>query len=332
MMIKMLKISSVILAVLAIAIFAIPAISGANDKEAGKGGYVNVLEKFRQTHDSKAATQQGKPPLVIEAEKFALYLDPPAPKAPPRPQNTAASQTVASAPRPEIVNSKYPLKGTCYSKDNPDASFALIDIPGKGLRWKKQGSKIDHLVIEEIRDGVVVYSDGTRTFEEHAEKSVEQNMVKAIIHADGTREELVTNMLSMPVVPQINSNSPVSVSAPPQTPQSSNVVANSPTSSRRKTASPRPAPPAASENEDEMFQKLMQQLEEMNEEAANSGQEQIPDELFDALAEGVGDVSVSPEESAELEVLGEDLKEESAPESESPTETVPDISRSRGRR
>jgi len=40
--------------------------------------------------------------------------------------------------------------------------MALVCEPGAGFRWVKQGTRIEHLVIDQIRVGSVVYRDGDR--------------------------------------------------------------------------------------------------------------------------------------------------------------------------
>jgi len=44
-------------------------------------------------------------------------------------------------------------------------SLALINEPGKGFRWVRQSGKVGHLIIEQIKDGLVVVRDGERTIE-----------------------------------------------------------------------------------------------------------------------------------------------------------------------
>jgi hypothetical protein len=116
-------------------------------------------------------------PLVKEAEAFALYLDPPKPKAPPR-----RAPRERSAPRPSAaVSAKFNLVGTSYYALRPELSLALIDEPGKGLHWVRQSNKVGHLIIETIQDGIVVVRDGQRTFELEVERPKKRSLVKGSI-------------------------------------------------------------------------------------------------------------------------------------------------------
>jgi hypothetical protein len=57
-------------------------------------------------------------------------------------------------------------------------SLALIDEPGKGLRWVKQSSEVGHLIIEQVKDGEIVVRDGQRTFELVAERPKKVSLLK----------------------------------------------------------------------------------------------------------------------------------------------------------
>jgi hypothetical protein len=58
-------------------------------------------------------------------------------------------------------------------------SLALIDEPGKGLRWVRPSSKVGHLIIEQVKDGIVVVRDGQNSFEIVAERPVKKSLLKA---------------------------------------------------------------------------------------------------------------------------------------------------------
>jgi len=57
-------------------------------------------------------------------------------------------------------------------------SLALIDEPGKGLHWVRQSSKVGHLLIEQVKDGIVVFKDSKGTFEQKAEQKPEINLLE----------------------------------------------------------------------------------------------------------------------------------------------------------
>ncbi len=133
----------------------------------------NAVEKFskEQTQQSSKTDAQSTP-LVRQAQAFGLYLNPPKPE--PKPEDLEGSRVA----RPEVVAPKFTLIGTSFSAAHPELSLALIDEPGKGLHWVKRSSKIDHLVIEQIKDGSVVVSDGSRTFDIVAQRPEKVSFLK----------------------------------------------------------------------------------------------------------------------------------------------------------
>jgi hypothetical protein len=68
-------------------------------------------------------------------------------------------------PAPPVVAAKFDLIATSYYASHPEQSFVLIDEPGKGLHWVKQGSAVGHLTIETVKDGAIIVRDGQRTSE-----------------------------------------------------------------------------------------------------------------------------------------------------------------------
>jgi len=169
-MIKTLRITSIIAAALAVVFFVFLVFFGAR----GDGELQELLdspgvvEAFNEQMASAASRSGGQSsPLVKQADAYGLYLNPP---APPKPKTQVARKPV-EAPRPRgPVTAKFPLLATCYHPSQPERSLALIQEPGKELRWVKQGNAVEHLVIEEIKDGRIVVRDGQRTFEIEANK------------------------------------------------------------------------------------------------------------------------------------------------------------------
>jgi len=170
-MIKTLRITSIVAAVLAViflVFFVFPVVFGGYSDEHLEESLDSpgVIEKFNKTVGNKAKTGQNEmPPLVREAGKFALYLDPPKPRTPRTPTSGASGVT-----RGPAVTPKFKLLGTSYYKGKPELSLALIDEPGKGLHWVRQSGKVGHFLIEQVKDGIVVFKDGKSTFELEAEQ------------------------------------------------------------------------------------------------------------------------------------------------------------------
>jgi hypothetical protein len=174
-MIKTLRITSIIAVVLAVVFFVIPAVFGARgDKQIEQFLHsASVVEKFKEAKGGKSKDSQHEiSPLVKQAEAFALYLNPPVkPKIEP--------SVPRSKPRPKgVVSPKFKLIGTSRYALHPELSLALIDEPGKGLRWVKQSNRVGRLIIEQIKDGLVVVRDGKRTFELVAERPEKRSLLK----------------------------------------------------------------------------------------------------------------------------------------------------------
>lgn len=177
-MTKTLQITGIIAAVMAGVLLIIPTIlGGPKDKETEE--FLNsagVIDNFNQNKGEKKAKGDSQiSPLVKQAQAFALYLNPPPKPAPPP---SAGHTAPAAIPKPEIVSAKFELVGTAYYALHPELSMALIDEPGKGLRWVRQSGSVGHLIIEQIKDKVVVVRDGQRTFELVAKRPEQRSLVK----------------------------------------------------------------------------------------------------------------------------------------------------------
>jgi len=181
-MLKTLRITSVLVVVLAVVFFVLPAVFGVRGDEGSEQflSFPSAIEKFNEAKGEKIAESDSQvSPLVKEAEAFGLYLNPPKPKAPPR---RPARERGGSAPRPPApVSAKFSLIGTSYYALRPELSLALIDEPGEGFHWVRQSSEVGHLIIEEIGDGLVVVRDGQRTFELEVERPKKRSLVKGSI-------------------------------------------------------------------------------------------------------------------------------------------------------
>ena len=152
---------------LAIAIFSLPVIYGdRTDENIEK--FLNspgVIEKFKENTGNRTQIPTNQvPPLVQQAQDFALILNPPRPE---HPRNIGKNNNVARTivEPPPILSPKFTVEGTSYYKQNPALSLALINEPGKGTYWVRQSSIVNHLLIEQVKDGVVIVKNGEETFE-----------------------------------------------------------------------------------------------------------------------------------------------------------------------
>lgn len=164
-MIKTLRITSIIAAIAATGLLILPAVYGVrrNPKIEELLKSPGVVEKFTAAKGQRASTDQiQNSPLVKAAVELTTIINPPPPPKPaPSAQPSGPSQPVPPVP----VTAKFDLVATSYFASHPEQSFVLIDEPGKGQHWVKQGSTVGHLTIETVKDGSIVLRDGQRTSE-----------------------------------------------------------------------------------------------------------------------------------------------------------------------
>ena len=174
-MIKTLRITSIIAVVLAGGLLVFPAIFGLrSDKEIEE--FLNlpsVVEKFRQARgDERKTTKDEISPLVAAAQAFGKFLNPPPPpRRVVRPDRLRRPKDVPLplTPREKVFSAKFKLIATSVYAAQPELSLALIDRPGKGRQWVRQGSVVNYLTFEQVKDGVVVLKGAKETFEKRVE-------------------------------------------------------------------------------------------------------------------------------------------------------------------
>lgn len=136
----------------------------------------SLVEQFRQRAGDRAASPDCKAvPLVVQAEAFASYLNPPKPAlmaseaATPRsPSVLRIADKTAPRIRPATPSVQFELHGTSYCPSQPERSMALI-AEHRGAkntaRWVKEGTRLGHFVIHEIQRSGIVYRDGEQLHE-----------------------------------------------------------------------------------------------------------------------------------------------------------------------
>jgi hypothetical protein len=178
-MIKTLRITAITAALLAVGLLVFPAVFGARGARAIEEflELPGAIEQFQRAKGDEVRGESQISPLVKQSRAFALYLDPPPPKRPPKAARPSRPQP---APRPKVTSAKFKLVGTSFYPLHPDLSLALIDEPGKGFRWVRRSGRVGHLVIEQIKDSLVVVKDGKRTFEVAVvERPKKVNLIKS---------------------------------------------------------------------------------------------------------------------------------------------------------
>lgn len=165
---KIVKIISIFVSIVAVAVIILPAVWGADTAKESQNVAANnnILQRFQKTRVAKqSASQDEVSPLVKEAKAFSLYLNPPPPPPPPPvgPGKANSDPGVFIEPPRPPVPGQFKLIATCVNESNPELSLALIDLPGEGTKWVRQSSKVNYLIIKEIKAGMVVASNGQQS-------------------------------------------------------------------------------------------------------------------------------------------------------------------------
>ncbi|MHC4757042.1 MAG: hypothetical protein ACYTE8_00135, partial [Planctomycetota bacterium] len=183
-MIKTLHITSIVIGILAISLLIFGGVLGSHvDEEISDFlQSPDAIEKFKMAKDTTSSrTGNQASPLVKEAKAFALYLNPP-PKPEPK-RKPGGKSPKKKGPKPITpVSAKFKLVGTAYYPLSPNTSMALIDQPGKGLSWVRQGEEVGHLVFEQIKDGEVIIRDGNQTREMKTPARAEDQAIEKFVN------------------------------------------------------------------------------------------------------------------------------------------------------
>jgi hypothetical protein len=175
-MIKTLRITSFLAAILAITFFVTLVVYGVH-KDENIEKYLNspdVIAQFKTAKGSLAKTNDNQiSPLVQQAQAFSSILNPPKPKETAR--NRSAGRSKPNVSAEPNVKPKFTVKGTSYFESNPELSMVLIDEPGKGTHWVKQSTMVGHLLIEDVKDGIVVVKSSEETYELKIEEKLTTN-------------------------------------------------------------------------------------------------------------------------------------------------------------
>jgi hypothetical protein len=297
-MIKLLRIMSVLAVALAavLVVFSVVVFGARGDKDIEELlGEPGVVEKFNNSAGNKATRDTNQvSPLVQQAGAFALYLNPPQPKA-PRPVKGRPS-TIKRAP---TATPKFKVMGTSYYKDRPESSMALIDEPGKGLHWVRQSSMVGHLLIQEVKDGIVVVKDNSGTFELKAEEK--------------PHISLLEGASAVPSKPAGVSKSPVS-SAVSRSSSAASTVYSGKTGSRY--VKPKPPLPRKTNEQESAMKELTDKLAKLQKsfQSDKSGTGPTAQEKAEMMNKLISEFKasqasrLSAEESERLSILGTELR------------------------
>lgn len=249
-----------------------------------------VIEKFNKAVGNKATRSRDETsPLVQQAGAFALYLNPPTPKA---------SKTLAGRGAPKgrgpAVTPKFKVLGTSYHKERPELSIALIDEPGKGSHWVRQSGKIGHLLIEQIKDGLIVVKDNGRTYEVAAEQKPETSLLEG--------------SSAVPRVAGVSSQAPDAADT-----KSTSLASRRTAASIRETGSDSQQP-QLSTGQEERLNELVEKLQEIQRsyksDKIGSGPSAVEKAaMMEKLITKFKSSRLSAEEAASLGDLGRELKD-----------------------
>jgi len=306
-MIKTLRITTIIAAFLAVGLLAFPVVYGyRGDEEIEKFlKSPGAIEKFKKAKGAKSLkTRDQVPPLVKQATVFGLHLNPPPNrKAAPKPKTNPVARKQAPIPEPPRQSAKFELIGTSYYASRPELSLAYIDEPGKGLYWVRQGSKVGHLLIEQVQDGSIVVKDRQQTVTLVAKRTPKKSLIKG--------EATSKSIPSLPgASTSITSGVPVQVSVGESAKSALDKAAAVPPRAVTHGASRRPPQTSAAE-QDAALANFINQLKNQQGEAGlgvdktNTGEET-------ALKEAIADLEamrITTEEANRLDDLGKKLKQ-----------------------
>lgn len=213
-MINTLRITSVLVALGAMALLGMSVVYGI-DKDSQVQDLITAqgpIALFEQ-NQGKAAAQtnvNAKHPLVSAAEQYALLMNPP---EPPKPR-VAPTRTLNNFQRPTSaqrnVSSSIRCVGICYNADDPKLSLALIDKPGKGQQWVRINDKVDHHVVQDIRNSEIVLMNGGQEQVVPVEKKPVLSLIKGENEgADVTAKRVNVSDSSRPSIPSRPTGRPV---------------------------------------------------------------------------------------------------------------------------
>jgi hypothetical protein len=298
-MIKTLRITTIIAAILAVGFFAFPAVFGFRGDEQIEQFLKSpgAIENFNKAKSVKSfKTKDQISPLVQQATMFGSYLNPPPRKTAPRPKTTpvALKQAPISEP-PRSFSAKFTLIGTSYYASRPELSLAYINEPGKGFHWVRQGSRVAHLLIEQVQDGSVVVKDREKTVTLVAERTPKKSLIKGETTSESTPS-------LPPVSTSITSNLPVQVSAGESAKSALDKATAVPPRAVPHGASRR-LPQMNAAEQDAVLADFINELKTT--QASSTGEEAA---LKDAIAD-LEAMRITTEEANRLDRLGKELKQ-----------------------
>lgn len=182
--VKAVSVSAVLLAAVTVAtvgyfmVFGTGAVRQREEALQEKG----ALEAFRKLLDAMPESDAQISPLVEQARKLALRINPPKPpeeKIPEVVSKMLNKTPVKEKIKPKIVvNVRSDLLATCKVEAYPEKSLALIDLSAKGHQWVREGDEVGHLTVHRINDGSIVLYQGNT---EHSVLNVPERKASSLL-------------------------------------------------------------------------------------------------------------------------------------------------------
>lgn len=240
----------------------------------------SAVDRFKEQHGDKPQDNQDTtPPLIRQAELLANIINPPATIAPAVRTPTKTGTATPATPLPPRTSAKFSLVGTSYSA-HANESFAYVRLADNSYLWVRPGEAVGYLVVKEIRNGSILYWDGSQDVEMMVEATPE------------TASLLEAGAASTPVVSELRGPSAV------KTPGRPVEVTPSSVSARPVTRTPLPSP-RLTEEDQQALGDLVERLKQMDTDPATRAK----------LIAELKSSRVSPEEAEKLEGMGEELNE-----------------------
>lgn len=132
------------------------------EPRSGSGLNLSIIEEFKQNNSQNSKSNElTLSPLIKQAQAFALYLNPPKlPKPKKNPTHKPEQEPPIATVKLPKIEPKFNLLSTSCYRSNPRKSLALVSEPGKGRHWVKAGENLGHFKVEEIRKGMIIFSQG----------------------------------------------------------------------------------------------------------------------------------------------------------------------------
>lgn len=316
----------------------------------------DIIASIRKKISAEDTKQDTLSPLVVQAQKFALRIDPPPPPKPPvveKPEVKKPPKEVARvatpkpkppAPKKKVkVNTKFDLLATVVYETAPEKSLALLKT-GNLQEWFRVGEKAGGLDIQEIRDGSVVFTQSGRNPQEQfvPKKTHPKSLLKNDAASTSTKPSVKTGTASadqaepiqtpdqskraqvrLPAARQLqteNGSDKTSASESTIRPmdRTSRTRQNISERIQRIRSKPTPPPPAERKASIESTMSGIEDIISRQDESLSEEERQREKELWDRLLKSLTEEKERLESAAESEVPDKNTEGSSRPESDDP--------------